>query len=164
MSTLVAIAYPDEGRAEQVIGELKRLQGEYLVDLDSAVWATKDADGKVKVHGVETLAGPQAAWGAFWGLLLGLILFVPVAGVLFGAGLGALFGHFTKIGLDNDFVKELSEKLGPNSSAVFVLLRNATPDKVIPELGKFGGTILQTNLSDDADDKLQEALDAAKAS
>jgi uncharacterized membrane protein len=54
--------------------------------------------------------------------------------------------------------------MGPNSSAVFVLLRNATPDKVIPELGKFGGTILQTNLSDDADDKLQEALDAAKTS
>jgi uncharacterized membrane protein len=163
LSTLVAIAYPDEGRAEQVMEELKKLQGEYLIDLESAVYVTKDAEGKVKVHGVERLTGPEAAWGAFWGLLFGLLFFVPVAGVLFGAGLGALFGHFTKIGLDEDFVKGLSEKLGPNSSAVFVLVRKSTPDKVVPEVAKFGGTVLTSNLADDADQRLQEALDAANA-
>jgi uncharacterized membrane protein len=163
LSTLVAIAYPDENRAEQVMEELKQLQSEYLVDLESAVYVTKDAEGKVKVHGVDRLTGPEAAWGAFWGLLFGILFFVPVAGVLFGAGLGALFGHFTKIGLDEDFVKGLSDKLGPNSSAIFMLVRKATPDKVVPELSKFGGTVLTSNLPDDADKKLQEALDAANA-
>lgn len=162
MSTLVAIAYPQENTAEQAINELKQLQSEYLVDLQSAVWATKDAEGKVKVHGVETLAGPQAAWGGFWGLLLGLIFFVPVGGLLLGAGLGALFGHFTKIGLDKEFVQQLSDKMGPNSSAIFILASSGAPDKVIEEMSKFGGTVLQTNLSADDDKKLQEALEHAQ--
>jgi uncharacterized membrane protein len=163
MSTLVAVVYPDEGTAAQVLDEMKKLQSEYLLDLDSAVYATKDPDGKVKVHGVERLTGPEAAWGAFWGMLFGLLFFVPFLGAAVGAGLGALFGHFTKIGLDENFVKQLSDKMKPGSSAVFVLVRKATPDKVVPELSKFGGEVLQTNLPADAEQKLQEALSAAKS-
>ncbi len=49
----------------------------------------------------------------------------------------------------------------PGSSAIFTLVRKVTMDKVEPELGKFGGKILRTSLSKDAEAKLQTALDEA---
>ena len=48
-SKLVAIVYPEMHRAEEVLGALKRLQNEYLIDLEDAAYVTKDAKGKM-VH------------------------------------------------------------------------------------------------------------------
>jgi uncharacterized membrane protein len=162
-STLVSIVYPNEGTAGQVMGSLQTMEKEFLVDLQSAVYATKDPDGKVKVHNVERLTGAEATWGAFWGLLFGLLFFVPVLGVAVGAGLGALFGHFTKIGLDENFVKGISDKMKPGTSAVFMLIAGGTTDKFVDGLKQYGGEVLQTNLPHDAEEKLQEALASAKA-
>jgi uncharacterized membrane protein len=50
----------------------------------------------------------------------------------------------------------------PNSSALFVLVRKSTPDKVLEELQGTGGTILKTSLSHEDEDKLQAALATAK--
>ena len=36
----------------------------------------------------------------FWGLLFGLLFFIPVFGLAVGAGLGALMGKVTKSGID----------------------------------------------------------------
>ncbi|MGH2588716.1 MAG: DUF1269 domain-containing protein [Dehalococcoidia bacterium] len=163
MSTLVAIVYPDEGTAAKVMDDLGGMEKSYLVNLQSAVYATKDPDGKVQVHGVQHLTGVEAAWGAFWGLLFGILFFVPIFGILVGAGMGALFGHFTKIGLDDKFVHGLSDKMTPNSSAVFLLVKDMTTDRVVSELSKFGGEVLQTSLPEDTEKKLQEALAASKA-
>jgi uncharacterized membrane protein len=49
-------------------------------------------------------------------------------------------------------------QLKNGSSAVFVLVRKATPDKVLAEVGKYGGTVLRTSLSADAERRLQDAL------
>jgi uncharacterized membrane protein len=161
-STLVSIVYPDEGTAEKAMGSLESMEKQYLVDLQSAVYATKDPDGKVKVHNIERLTGAEATWGAFWGLLFGLLFFVPVLGVAIGAGLGALFGHFTQIGLDENFVKGISEKMKPGTSAVFMLISGATTDRFTDGLKQFGGEVLQTNLPHDAEEKLQAALKSAQ--
>jgi uncharacterized membrane protein len=50
----------------------------------------------------------------------------------------------------------------PGSSALFVLVRKATPDKVLAELQGSGGKVLKTSLSHDDEAKLQAALSAAK--
>jgi uncharacterized membrane protein len=162
MSTLVAVTYDDEYKAAEVLATLKRLQGRYLIDLEDAAYVTKSQDGKVKVHEGHSLTGPVAAYGGFWGLLFGLLLFAPIAGIAIGAGLGALVGHFSDYGIDKSFVESLRAQLQPGSSAVIVLVRKSTPDKVIPEIAQYGGTVLQTNLSSDAEAKLQEALAKSK--
>jgi len=158
MSTLVAIAYPDEYRAAEVLASLRRMNAEYLVDLEDACYVTKDARGKLKLHQNTNLAGAGAAWGGMWGLLIGLLFFVPVFGLAVGAGLGALAGKVSNIGIDQNFAKQLTATLHPGSSAIFVLVRRSTPDKVIPEVAKFGGTVLQTSLPKDTEQKLQAAL------
>jgi uncharacterized membrane protein len=158
MSNLVVVAYPDEYRAAEVLASLRRLNREYLIDLDDACYVTKDARGKIKLHQNTTLAGAGAAWGGMWGLLIGLLFFVPFLGLAIGAGLGALTGKLSDYGIDDQFAKQVARTMQPNSSAIFVLVRKSTPEKVLPEISKFGGTVLQTSLSPEAEAKLTSAL------
>src|SRR5215469_18882013 len=131
MSNLVVVAYPDEYRAAEVFAQLQRLTSGYLVDLEDACYVTKDARGKLKLHQNTNLAGAGAAWGGLWGMLIGLLFFVPFLGLALGAGLGALSGKLSDYGIDDKFAKQISATLQPNTSAIFMLVRSATPDKVI---------------------------------
>jgi uncharacterized membrane protein len=158
MSNLIVIAYPDEKRAAQVLATLRRLQSQYLIDLDDAVYVTKDAEGKVSLHQSTNTEAMGAAGGALWGLLFGALLFVPVAGLAVGAGSGWLMGKLADYGIDDRFIKQLSTTLTPNSSAIFVTVRKSTPEKVLPEIKQYGGTVIQTSLAPDVEAKLREAL------
>ena len=157
-STLVVIAYPDEQRAAEVLATLQRMEDQYLLDLEDAVSVTKGRDGKLKLHQTTTVAGGGAAWGGALGLLIGMLFFVPIAGLAIGAAAGALVGKLSDYGIDDRFAKQLSSTMTPGSSAIFVLVRKSTPDKVVPEVARFGGTVLRTSLPKDTEAKLQEAL------
>ena len=165
MADLVAIEYDDMYKAQEVRLTLLKLQQEYLIDLDDAVVAVKDEDGKVKLHQAINMTTAGAARGGFWGTLVGLLFFGPVFGVgtLAGAAAGAVSGALTDIGVSNDFMKQLSEGFKPGTSALFILVRKATPDKVLEEIKKYGGTVLHTSLTHEQEEKLQAALDEAKA-
>lgn len=158
MSTFVAITYPDEQRAAEVMETLGRLQKQYLIDLEDAVYVTKDDKGKLSLHQAHNLEAAGAAGGAMWGALFGLLFFMPLAGMAIGAGTGWLMGKLSDYGIDDKFVKQLSADLHPNTSAIFAVVRRSTPDKVIPEISKFGGHVLQTSLSPEAEERLCAAL------
>lgn len=162
-STLVVITYPDEHRAAEVLATLQRMSAEYLIDLDDAVYVTKGQDGKLKLHQTTSLAGAGAAWGGLWGMLIGLLFFVPIAGLALGAAAGAIAGKLSDYGIDDKFAKQLSASMPPGSSAIFVLVRRSTPDKVVPEIARFGGTVLRTSLPRETEAKLQEALNRGAA-
>ena len=161
MSTLVVIGYKDLYQAEEVRLKLWKLQKDYLIDLEDAVVATKDQDGKVKLHQAVNLTATGALSGGFWGSLIGLIFLNPLLGLAMGAAAGAASGALTDVGIDDKFMKDLAATMQPGSSALFVLARKSTPDKVLEEIKGTGGTILQTSLSHDDEAKLQAALSAA---
>lgn len=163
MSNLVVVAYPDEYRAAEVMAALRRLNKQYLIDLEDACYVTKDARGKIKLHQNTSLTGAGAAWGGLWGMLIGLLFFVPFLGFAIGAGIGAIGGKLSDYGIDDTFAKQLTSTLQPNSSALFVLVQRSTPDKVVPELAKYGGTVLQTSLPKETEDKLRAALEQGGA-
>ncbi len=162
MSNLVVIAYGDQFKAEEVRLMLWKMQKEYLIDLEDAVVAIKDDKEKVKLHQAMNLTAAGAASGGFWGALIGLIFFNPLLGMAVGAATGAVSGALTDVGINDDFMKELAGTMKPGSSALFILVRHATPDKVLEELKGTGGKVLKTSLSHDDEAKLQEALSAAK--
>jgi uncharacterized membrane protein len=162
MSNLIAIAYEDEHRAAEVLAVLKRLQGEYLLDLEDAVYVTRSRDGKLKLHQTTNLTAAGAATGALWGMLFGLIFFVPIFGLAIGAGAGAIGGKLSDYGIDDKFVNHLAANLPPGSSAIFVLVRKATVDRVIPEVSKFGGTVIHTSLPEDIEQRLRQGLREGK--
>jgi uncharacterized membrane protein len=162
MSTLVVVEYPDQFKAEEIRLKLHRMQKDYLLDLGDAVVAVKDAKGKVKLHQAVNLTAYGAMSGGFWGALIGLIFLNPLLGVALGATAGAVSGALTDVGINDPFMKELAGGLPPGSSALFVLVRKATPDKVLQELKGTGGKVLKTSLNHEDEGKLQAALSASK--
>lgn len=162
MSTLVVIGYNDIHQAEEVRLKLRKLKRDYLIDLEDAVVAVKDAGGKIKLHQAVNLTAAGAASGGFWGMLVGMIFLNPLLGMAVGASAGAVSGKLTDVGINDDFMKELATTLSPGSSALFVLVRQMTPDKVLEELKGTGGKVLKTSLSGDDESKLQAALSGVK--
>lgn len=166
MSVLLAITYEDEKTAFDALDKLGELQKMYLITLGDAAVAVKNEKGKVKVK--ETLenkvTGSVAAWGGFWGLLIGLLFLAPIFGALLGALLGYLVGKAGDVGIDDRFIEDVGESLDPGQSALFVLVEEATTDKVLDEMKGFGGTVFRTSLSKEDEEKLQKALKHDKVS
>lgn len=162
MSTFAAIEYDDPHKALEVRLALVKLQREYLIDLEDAVVAVKDEKGKVKLHQAFNLTATGAISGGFWGSLIGLLFLNPLLGAAVGATAGAVSGALSDVGIDDEFMKKLADGLKPNTSVLFVLVRKATPDKVLEEIKQYGGTVLQTSLSHEDEEKLQAALTEAQ--
>src|SRR3974377_1326302 len=160
MSTLAVIGYNDIFKAEEVRLSLLKMQRDYLIDLEDAVVAVKDPSEKVRLHQAAHLTAAGAARGCFWGALIGLIFLNPLLGMAMGAGAGAVAGALSDLGINDDFMKDLAATMKPGSSALFVLVRSMTPDKVLEELTGTGGTVLKTSLSHEDEAKLQAALNA----
>jgi uncharacterized membrane protein len=162
MSTLVVVGYEDPFKADEVRLKLWKMQKDYLIDMADAVVAVKDQSGKVKLHQAVNLTAAGAVSGGFWGTLIGLLFLNPLLGMAVGATAGAVSGALTDLGIDDKFMKELAATLRPGSSVLFVLVRKATPDKVLEEIAGTGGKVLRSSLSHDDEAKLQAALGAAK--
>ncbi len=162
MSDLIVIGYDDIHKAEEVRLTLIKLQKEYLIDVEDAVIAVKKADGKIKLHQMWDPTSYGAVSGTFWGLLVGALFLMPFFGAAIGAASGAISGALTDVGVNDDFMKKLSETLKPGSSALFILVRKVTTDKVLEEIQGTGGTILKTSLTHENEAKLQAALNEHK--
>ncbi len=155
MSTLIAIAYPDELTARRALAKLNELQKQQLIQIDDAVIAHHAGD-KIKLEQAISTTATGAAGGALWGGLFGLIFLMPIAGMAIGAATGAVAGHFTDIGIDDKFVKEVGAKVTPGKAALVLLIRSATSDRVVAEMKKenLGGELMQSNLSAEDEAKL----------
>jgi uncharacterized membrane protein len=163
MSNLIAVAYPDVTTARNVASELGQLSKEQSIVLDDIVVIERRPDGKVKLHQAISTAGAGAAGGALWGGLIGLIFLAPLLGMAVGAAAGGAAGALTDVGVDDKFMKDLGANLKEGGAAVVVLVRQSTPDKVLPRISQFGGEVIQSSLDDETEQRLQDALSAQGA-
>ena len=166
MSDLVVLDFDGVHTADEVLNKLRSLQKEYLIDLEDACVVERDSAGRIHVKQAVNLTTTGLARGgmsgALWGSLVGLLFLNPLAGMaigaLAGAGSGALAGALSDYGIDDNFVKRLSQTIPKESSALFVLVRSANADKVLPEIEPYKPRVLRTSLSNEAEAKLKEAL------
>jgi len=163
MSNLVVIAFPTEAKAEEVRQKLLAMQVEYLIELDDAVIAAKDAQGRIKLNQLINTTTAAAVSGTFWGALIGLIFLMPLVGAAMGAASGALSGALTDLGINDKWMKETAAAIQPGTAALFVLVRKVTADKVLERLKGEGGTVMKTSLDHTKEAALQAALAEAKA-
>ena len=162
MSNLVAVAYPDEATAREVGQTLMELQKEHSIELEDLAIAIRQDDGKIKLRQTFKPVATGATGGALWGGLIGLIFFMPLLGMAIGGATGAAAGAATDVGVDDNFMKDLGEKLQPGSAAVIGLVRQANMEKILSEV-KISGTVIQTSLTGDQETALKEALAGAGA-
>src|SRR5262247_3310899 len=170
MSDLIAVGFKGEDTADQVLNKLQALQKEYLIDLEDSCVVVRDQGGQVHLKQAINLTRMGATTGGLqgtmWGTLIGLLFLNPligmVAGAAVGAGSGALAGALSDYGIDDTFIRSVGSTIAPGSSALFVLVRSVTADRVLPELRPFEGTVLRTSLSNEQEARLQQALQSVK--
>lgn len=155
MSDLIVLAFKDETGAGQMLDKLADLQKMQIIALDDAAVVVRRPDGKVKVKQAQSLVGAGALGGAFWGMLIGLLFWAPWLGLAIGVASGAIAGHFSDIGIDDKFIKQVGNTIEPGHSALFLMVASSTPDKLEEELKGIGATVLQTSLSKDDEAKLR---------
>ncbi len=161
MSDLVIVAFADEATAFEVRAELIKLQKEYLIEMEDVVVVTRAEDGDVTLHQAINLTASGAFGGSIWGALVGLLFLNPLVGAAVGAGAGALAGRATDIGINDDFLRDVGASLDKGGSAVCVLVRKMTTDKVAERLTRFRarGRVIQTSFSKEQEDKLRALLE-----
>lgn len=158
VADLVAIGYPDESTAIAAEEEAQRLADDLIIQPDAIAAIVRTKDGKFKVTTNHHMVGTGATYGMLWGLLFGVLFFVPVFGMAVGAGLGALMGKLEKAGIDKEFQRQVRDLLQPGTSALFLVVEKTTPEKAVEALNKYGGTVLKSSLSPEAEQQLQQEL------
>ena len=164
MSSLVVLAFEDMDGAEAMREKLFHLQRRELITLDDAAVVVRKENGRAKVKQAHSLVGAGALGGAFWGMLIGLLFFAPWLGLLAGAAGGAISGKLGDIGIDDSFIKEVSETVEPGQSALFLLVREVQMDRLKEELTGVEFEIIETNLSPDDETRLRETFAAEEIS
>jgi uncharacterized membrane protein len=156
MATLSVLKFTDPYGADRVLLALQGMQERQMINLeDAAVVSWPQGNKKPKTRQLH--GGSGAMGGAFWGFLFGLIFFVPLLGAAVGAAIGA--GSMADVGIDDDFIKQVREKVTEGTSALFALTSGATaPDKIIDELRQYDFEIISTNLPDEQEKQLREAF------
>jgi uncharacterized membrane protein len=152
MATLSVLKFDDPYGADRVLIALQGMQERQLITLeDAAVVSWPQGNRKPKTR---ELHGGGAGWGAFWGFLIGMIFFVP----FLGAAVGGMTGAMSDVGIDDDFIKQVREKVTEGTSALFALTHGATVDKVVDELRQYDFEIISTNLPAEQENQLREAF------
>ena len=162
MSELLVFAFDTPDGANQMVDSVKSLQKQQLIQLADAAIVVRKPDGKAKVKQLNSLVGAGALGGAFWGMLIGLLFFMPWLGLAIGAVTGAVAGKMSDVGIDDNFIKEVGATIEPNNSALFLMVESMVEDKVLPVMAEHKAKLLRTNLSAEDEAKLKEAMGAAE--
>jgi len=159
MATLTVWKFEDPEGANKAVDLLEDLQKQSLITvIDAATVTWEQGKKKPKTRQLADLTGAGAMGGAFWGLLFGLIFFVPLLGMAVGAAAGALSGSMADVGIDNDFIASVRNKVTPGTSALFAMTSDAVVDKVHEAFSGVDAELLYTNLSADEEARLRDVF------
>lgn len=166
MATLTVWKFDSAEGAGKAISKLLELQKQELIKVeDAAILTWPQGRTKPKMQQAVNLVGAGAIGGMFWGMLFGLIFLVPLWGAAIGAATGALTGKFSDYGINDDFIKEMRDKIQEGTSALFLMTGQVTLDKVrdafkddLPHM-----QLVESNLSQEQETKLRQDFDVVEA-
>lgn len=158
MSELIILGYEDHQTADRAYQKVLDLQRDFIVELSGLATVHIDHEGKKHVEMPQRIVGASATAGGLWGVLVGLLFLAPGLGLILGGAIGALSGKLNKVGIDRAFRERVEGMLQPGSAAVVIMASKLTEDKFNSALREFGGTVLQTSLSDEDEAELAAEL------
>jgi uncharacterized membrane protein len=163
MATLTAWKFDTPEGADAAEQTLIGLAKQELIQIhDAATVSWPEGKRKPKTRQLASMTGMGALSGSFWGFLFGLLFFVPLLGMAVGAAAGALGGSLADVGIDDDFIRSVRDKVTPGTSALFVLSSDAVVDKVRDAFAATHPELIHTNLSADQEAQLREAFAEAE--
>jgi uncharacterized membrane protein len=155
---LIAIAYPDPFSASLAMQELQAPGADVVVRHDEMSVVVRDEDGvfHVATHAVITTDAPS--WSMFWSPLFACLFFVPLAGMPIGSDLAPLVDAIERAGIDRQFRDRVRALMTQGTSTLFVILQTGYADAVVGALEEYGGTVLESTISPDAEETLTSTL------
>jgi uncharacterized membrane protein len=157
-SNIVVLGFDNQYGAEGMLEDMQRWQEEGLLELEDAVIASRGPGRDVQIEQTHRQGGRFALRGGGAGLLAGLLLGGPILGLAAGAAAGGIAAALKDYGLDDNFVEEVSQWVKPETSALFLLVKEAKADDVLEKLRSYGAVVLTTTLAPEQEERLRQAL------
>ena len=157
-NNIVVLGFKNQYGAEGMLKDIQRWQEEGLIELEDAVVASRGPGGDVQIEQTHKQGGRFALRGGGAGLLAGLLLGGPILGLAVGAAAGGIAAALKDYGLDDTFVEEVSQWVQPETSALFLLVKEAKAEEVLERLRSYGAVVLTTTLAPAQEKRLRQAL------
>jgi uncharacterized membrane protein len=157
MTTLTVWKFDTPTGADDAVHSLEILAKQELIQIhDAATVSWQQGAKKPKTRQLRNLTAGGAMSGMFWGMLFGLIFLVP----FLGAAIGAATGERADVGIDDQFIKSVRERIEPGTSALFLMSSDAVVDKVKSTMNEGGhkAELLQSNLTQEQEDALRDMM------
>lgn len=158
MAQLVVLGFLTESAADDFLDVLKQMGRDHVLGLSDVVKVVRAEDGEVTLDQKMSPMGREAANGAFWGTLVGVIFAAPVVGAAAGAAIGAAHSKKVDIGINDEFIRETAEQLPPGYTGVFLMVEQAVPEKVAEVIEGVHARVITTTLEPDKEMQLRELL------
>lgn len=154
MAELIVISFDTPEDAEGAYNSIQQLNQDLIVELAGLAIVTQDDKGKthVRTPGSGSMVGAGTAGGALFGTLIGILFFVPIAGLVLGGALGALFAGLDRSGISADFRQRARAAVADGRPTVVLYAVKFTEDKFAEAIAPYNGTLAQSSLSE-ADEK-----------
>lgn len=149
MTTFTVWRYEDPEGAQRAFTALKGAASDGLIRVvDHAIVSWPEGAQRPTTHHGNEDKHRGAGWGAFWGVLLGGLFFVPLLGAAAGAGIGALAKATAAVGIDEEQLETIRRGITPGTSALFLVTEEADLDRVGERFHGGRGALVATNLTD----------------
>ena len=128
MATLTTFRFDTADGADNALGVISMLQEQELIAiLDAALVSWPKGKTRPRTRQIVWPTRTQLLDGTFWGMLFGLIFFVPVLDTR-RAETDRLTSALSDVGIDDTFIYQVRSRLTEGTSALFVLSRDAVMD------------------------------------
>jgi len=151
MTTFTVWKFDSPEGAERAARTLKGAASEGLVKVvDHAVvsWPVGASRPNTDQGHEETWRG--SGWGAFWGILVGSLFFVPVIGGVAGAAIGAISKATEDAGITKEQLTKIRTEVTEGTSALFLVTDQGNLDRLGERFHGMGmhSTLVATNLTE----------------
>ena len=162
-SNLVVLSFEGADAAQGMLDNVRDMQARGLLELEDAVVAYREPNMPnvafrqldPVIEQTDARRKRHAAAGGGIGLLVGLLLGGPIG----GAAVGAIIGALKDRGIDDGFIRNVSNSLQPDSSAIFLLVKEGgDTEKIREELRPFKAKVVHTTLAPEVEKQLRDTL------
>lgn len=162
-STLIALRFDHSLKAQECLLAMLRIAGDESIRIEDAAIIDKDDNGRIRLRQSKDInPGQGASAGGLYGSLIGLIG-GPIgmfAGGALGAAAGGLWGKLRDIGINDDHMKDMGERINAGENLLFLLLERINQDAFVREMRRFDATLFESTAPDSLDARVEEALAA----
>jgi uncharacterized membrane protein len=157
-NNVIVLGFEGEFTAGGMLEALEDMQEKGILVIEDAVIASRGASKDVKIEQTQSVTGKYTLRGSGVGLVAGLLLGGPIGGLIGGAAVGAIAGALKDVGIDDKFVNNATQALGPDSSALFLMGRATDPERFVEEIKPYKATVASTTLSPEQEKNLKALL------